>query len=145
MRIVLYMIYATQMPFLTHLSFSTFTWQTLTIMDKRTRQYLIWLAIVFIMALGHGLIFFFFPFLVPTQSFCQRTTLVNFLCCHGDHQCIRMYASSLVPTTLCVLLYVCYYIAANAVAAIASIVATAKALMLLLLFFPKYHLTPDLP
>lgn len=50
---------------------------------------------------------------------------------------------------LCSVFYsVCYYIAANAVAAItsiASILATAKALMLLLLFLPKYHLSPDLP
>lgn len=47
---------------------------------------------------------------------------------------------------LCSVFYsVCYYIAAIAVAAIASTLATAKALMLLLLFLPKYHSSPDLP
>lgn len=103
------------------------------------------------MVLAHGFYHFklftlFFTLLIPTHTFYKRTTHVHFcVAAMGVHQCIRMYASSLVRTALCVLLYVCYYIAANAVAAIASIVATAKALMLLLLFFPKYHLTPDLP
>lgn len=36
-----------------------------------------------------------------------------------------------------------YHIAANAVAAIASILATAKALMLLLLSLPKFYLAPN--